>query len=151
MIDVVATDEQLERCWAIRLEVFVGEQKVPDDEEIDALDIEERTVHLLASRDGADLGTLRLYPDGPGVCHIGRVAVKRSARGLGVGRELMDRAAQVALERFGDDGGVEIHLSAQEQAIGFYEACGYELIDGPHYLDAGIWHRDMVGHFPLPG
>ena len=145
MIEVVSTREGLERCWAIRMEVFVEEQRVPVEEEVDALDTAPETIHLLASHDGRDLGTARILPEEPGHCHIGRVAVLAAARGLGVGRELMDAAGQVALERCaGPDGTVEIRLSSQEQAMGFYRSCGYEVLEGERYLDAGIWHRDMA-------
>ncbi len=145
MIEIVTTREQVERCWAIRMDVFVEEQQVPVEEEVDALDEAPETIHLLVSREGRDLGTARVLPEGPGHCHIGRVAVLAAARGLGVGRELMDAAAQVALERCaGPDGTIEIRLSSQEQAMGFYLSCGYEVLEGERYLDAGIWHRDMA-------
>ena len=149
MIDVVTNEEGLARCQAIRLDVFVGEQNVPLEEEIDALDTAPSTIHLLGSRDGVDLATARVLPEGAGHCHIGRVAVRQAARGTGMGRDIMAAAARVALERCADsEGHVEILLSSQVQAIGFYEACGYELIPGEEYLDAGIWHRDMVLHLP---
>ncbi|MFT0847901.1 GNAT family N-acetyltransferase [Actinomycetaceae bacterium L2_0104] len=145
MIEIVESREQLERCLAIRLEVFVEEQAVPPEEEIDALDTAPDTIHLLAVHEGRDVGTARVLSEGPGHCHIGRVAVRAQARGTGVGRELMDAAAAVALERCsGPDGKVEILLSSQEQAMGFYRSCGYEVVNGERYLDAGIWHQDMV-------
>ncbi len=145
MIEVVETREQLERCWAIRMEVFVDEQRVPPEEEVDTLDTAPETIHLLAVHDGRDLGTARILPENPGHCHVGRVAVRAQARGSGVGRELMDAAAAVALDRCaGPDGTVEILLSSQERAMGFYRSCGYEVVSGERYLDAGIWHQDMV-------
>ena len=55
MIEIVSTREQLERCWLFAREVFVEEQRVPE-EEVDALDTAPETIHLLASRDGRDLG-----------------------------------------------------------------------------------------------
>ena len=144
-ISIAQTQEQLNRCFAIRLAVFVGEQHVPLQEEVDALDTASGTIHLLASCDGRDLGTLRILPEGPGHCHIGRVAVQVAARGSGVGRQLMARAAEIGRERCCDsDGHVKIMLLSQEQAMGFYEACGYAVVSGERYLDAGIWHQDMV-------
>lgn len=146
MIEIVTTREQLERCWAIRLEVFVVEQLVPESEEIDALDTAPTTTHVLVSRDGVDLGTGRLLPDSPGHVHIGRVAVRAAARRTGVGRELMDALAAVALDHADEDGKVAIELSAQEQAMPFYAALGYEIVSGDRYLDCNIWHQDMVLH-----
>jgi len=142
-VEVVTDENGLRRCWAIRMEVFVREQNVPPDEEVDALDTDHSTVHLIATVDGVDLGTLRVLPEKPGYCHIGRVAVRRAARATGIGYALMTYAEHVALERCADSDGVVIALSSQEQAIGFYEKCGYRLLPGERYLDAGIWHRDM--------
>ncbi|MDN6487650.1 MAG: hypothetical protein L0K34_09230 [Ancrocorticia sp.] len=130
MIELVTTRAQLERCWAIRFAVFVDEQQVPLDEEVDQLDTAPSTIHLLAVVDGKDVGTLRILPEEAGHCHIGRVAVSGLARGTGVGR-------------------VRIELSSQEQAMGFYRACGYEVVSGKRYLDAGIWHEDMVQEVSL--
>lgn len=78
MIELVTTRAQLERCWAIRFAVFVDEQQVPLDEEVDQLDTAPSTIHLLAVVDGKDVGTLRILPEEAGHCHIGRVAVSDS-------------------------------------------------------------------------
>ncbi|AWE42586.1 MULTISPECIES: GNAT family N-acetyltransferase [unclassified Actinobaculum] len=142
-VEVVTDESGLRRCWDIRMEVFVHEQNVPPEEEIDALDTDLSTVHLIATVDGVDVGTLRVLPEKPGYCHIGRVAVRRAARATGIGYALMSYAERVALDRCADSDGVVIALSSQEQAVGFYEKCGYRLLAGERYLDAGIWHRDM--------
>lgn len=137
----VRTEAELKRAWDIRLDVFVGEQQVPIEEEIDDLDLAPSTLHVLAVEDGADVGTARLLDDGPGHYHIGRVAVRSEARGTGVGRELMEYLARTAAERSG--GRAEIFLSAQERAMGFYASLGYEVVDGRSYCDAGIPHQEM--------
>ncbi|MCI1675942.1 MAG: GNAT family N-acetyltransferase [Ancrocorticia sp.] len=145
MILVATTPGDRARCYAIRLNVFVREQGVPADLEIDDADDAPTTVHLLATRAGHDVGTARILVEAPGHCHVGRVAVERSARGTGVGKELMAFAADFACAQFADSQGtVTLALSAQLHAIGFYESCGYTLVPGEQYLDAGIWHRDMV-------
>lgn len=118
---------------AIRHEVFVTEQKVPAELEIDESD--PRSLHALA-RDAAGraLGTARLLPDG----HIGRISVLAHARGAGVGAALVTALMQAARER-GDAGVV---LSAQTHAIGFYRKLGFAEEGGP-YDDAGIPHITM--------
>ena len=117
----------------IRFAVFVEEQKVPEEAEIDERD--PHCVHALAwSDDGRPLGTGRLLPDG----HIGRMAVLRQARGSGVGSALL-RALMQAARRRGDR---ELMLSAQTHAIGFYERFGF-VAEGEQYDDAGIPHRAM--------
>lgn len=142
-VHIVTSSEMLERCFAIRREVFVDEQGVPGDEEIDTLDFTESTIHVLALHDGADVGTARLLYDSPGRVHIGRVAVREQARRLGVGRALMEALQRVALQSYGDDAGVRVALSAQLRAVPFYTSLGYALVDGCTYLDAGIEHQDM--------
>lgn len=138
----------LERAWRIRHEVFVVEQKVPVEEEVDVRDLEPGTVHALAWLDGEPVATGRMLADHPGEVHVGRVAVLRSARGRGVGAAVMAHLEGVALARHGvrvgDELEVRVALAAQEQAIGFYTRLGYRIVSGERYLDAGIWHQDMA-------
>ena len=132
-----------EACFAVRKEVFVGEQGVPEDMEYDA-----GAVHVLAVReDGVPLGTGRLLcgdaavaqtGGDPSVGSLGRLAVTKEARGLGVGVALVRAIDDAARAR-----GLEaVDLHAQTHALGFYERLGYEAY-GPGYLEAGIPHRAM--------
>lgn len=130
----------------VRLEVFVVEQAVPFALEIDARDEEPTTIHLLArGADGTPLGAGRLLmePEHPGRVHLGRLAVRSIVRGTGLGARIVAALEQTALSHSGRPS-VEVVLSAQEQAMGFYEHCGYRVLDGRRYLDAGIWHQDMA-------
>lgn len=85
----------------VRLEVFVGEQAVPFVQEIDARDFLATTIHVLAmGADGAPLGAGRLLrePARPDRVHLGRLAVRRIARGTGLGARLvaaLEDAAQI--------------------------------------------------------
>lgn len=144
-VDVLRVSDAagLDRVHTLRFEVFVDEQGVSPEEELDDRDQLPGTVHLLAVAGAQDLGTARLLADGPGQVHVTRVAVRASARGLGLGRVLMAEAERLALADHADAGQVRVELSAQESAIGFYAALGYE-IGTDRYLDAGIWHRDAV-------
>ena len=146
----VETPEQRAAMTAIRMAVFVQEQNVAAEREMDALDDDPSTLHVLAvGDDGSALGTARLLPPHHAgePAHIGRVAVAGAARGLGVGALLMTALETEALERFGavTDGvrSVSVELSAQEQALGFYDRLGY-VARPERYLDEGIWHRDAV-------
>lgn len=144
----VRTREQLEAAWRVRLAVFVEEQQVPLDEEVDAADTAETTTHVIVvtvedPHDAVATGRLLSDPAHPGVVHIGRVAVRERWRTGGVGAIVMRALEDLAVETASVDGTVRIELSAQEQAIGFYERLGYT-ITGERYLDAGIWHRDAV-------
>ncbi|MFF0850276.1 GNAT family N-acetyltransferase [Streptomyces sp. NPDC003388] len=135
-----------EACFAVRKEVFVVEQGVPQDIEYDAYDAV--AVHVLAVReDGVPLGTGRLlYGDAAAaktggdasVGSLGRLAVARQARGLGVGAALVRAVEEAARAR----GLAAVDLHAQTHALGFYERLGYEAY-GPEFPDAGIAHRAM--------
>ncbi|NUP14731.1 MAG: GNAT family N-acetyltransferase [Streptomyces sp.] len=133
-------------CFAVRKDVFVGEQGVPEDIEYDAYDA--TAVHVLAVReDGVPLGTGRLLHGeaaaakvggDPAVGSLGRLAVTQAARGLGVGAALV-RAIEDAARA---QGLVAVDLHAQTQALGFYERLGYAAY-GPEFPDAGMPHRAM--------
>jgi predicted GNAT family N-acyltransferase len=153
VVERVVDDGGLAAAHALRLAVFVDEQGVPLEEEIDDLDTAATTTHVLVrdrERDGAVVGTGRLLTDPahPGEVHVGRVAVAASARGTGAGAAVMRALEELALAEHavsGADGrrAVRVLLSAQVQAIGFYERLGY-VVSGPVYLDAGIDHRDAA-------
>ena len=123
----------IELIFALRKAVFIEEQDVPADVEMDELD--PICQHVLAWKDGIAVGTGRIAPDG----RIGRMAVSASCRGQGIGRDILN-----GLMRMGRDMGVErLYLSAQCQAIPFYEKAGF-VASGPVYDDAGIEHRHMT-------
>ena len=122
-----------EEATRIRFTVFVEEQKVPADIELD--DWDARCLHALArDAQGRAVGTGRLLPDG----HIGRMAVLPVARGSGVGSALLRALMQAARER----GHAEAVLSAQTHAVPFYARHGYVTV-GAVYEEAGIPHVDM--------
>ncbi|MGW4288402.1 GNAT family N-acetyltransferase [Streptomyces sp. NPDC004673] len=135
-----------EACFTVRKDVFVAEQGVPEDIEYDAYDA--TAVHVLAmGEDGVPLGTGRLLHGAAAagktggdtsVGSLGRLAVTRRARGLGVGAALV-RAIEDAAR---DLGLTAVDLHAQTQALGFYERLGYTAY-GPEFQDAGIAHRAM--------
>lgn len=140
----VETLEELADALEIRRRVFIEEQLVPEAEEIDRFDEDPTTVddcvHVLARLDGEPVATGRLLLDDPPAerAHIGRVAVLLEHRRTGAGRVVME-ALQGEARRLGRPG---ITLSAQVQAMPFYERLGYEA-RGTVFLDAGIEHRWM--------
>jgi len=118
---------------AIRTTVFVGEQNVPPEIEIDGRDPE--CVHALAeSAAGEAIGTGRLMPDG----RIGRMAVLAAWRGRGVGAAILEALMDEARRR----GFRETYLHAQSHAKDFYARHGYA-VEGEEYLEAGIAHIGM--------
>jgi len=144
---VAASEDELAQVRAVRREVFVEEQAVPEELEYDQYDA--TSVHLLArTADGVPLGTgrlihgeqaLKLTGGTPGRVLLGRLAVVKAARGTGLGAQLVRAIEQAGREH----GGTELELHAQVQALGFYERLGYTA-EGPVYQDAGIPHRTMT-------
>ncbi len=134
-----ASTAEMEQCYAVRLEVFVQEQSVPLELEIDEADITAK--HALALIDGEPAGTARLLIDtlGPGQAKIGRVAVRTKFRGQGLASKLMALLEMKAK----DLGQSQITLDAQVSVIPLYEKLGYEAY-GPIFDDAGIDHRKMT-------
>jgi len=132
-VELAAWDVLRDEATAVRYAVFVAEQSVPWELEIDEFD--PVSVHALA-RDGsgAAIGTGRLLPDG----HIGRMAVLPRARGRGVGSALLIALMDESRRR----GNREAILSAQVQATAFYARHGY-VAEGEPYDDAGIAHIAM--------
>jgi predicted GNAT family N-acyltransferase len=136
----------LAACFQIRKDVFVGEQQVPEELECDAHDAD--AVHVLAvDADGSALGTGRLLhgaaaadrTDGDLTAgSLGRLAVTRAARGLGVGAALVHAVEEEARTL----GLAAVDLHAQTHALGFYERLGY-VAYGPEFPDAGMPHRAM--------
>jgi len=121
----------------IRLEVFVQEQQVPLEEELDARDAQ--CLHAVAyDADGQAMGTGRLLPDG----HIGRMAVRKAWRGQGVGSLLLNALMDAARRR----GDAEVVLDAQLHARPFYARHGF-VEEGGTFMDAGIPHRVMRRRF----
>lgn len=141
-IDRVETAADMAAALSVRTRVFVEEQHVPIEEEVDAYDDASATgvVHVLGRLDGLPIATARLLLEthGDGYPHIGRVAVLAEHRGRGYGREVMAALHREARMR----GFAGVTLAAQTHAIGFYAGLGY-VARGPVFLDAGIEHRDM--------
>ena len=141
MIKILKSKEELNLGFALRIEVFVKEQKVPIELELDEKDHSKNTVHIGYFSDDKLIGVARLIDMNKDVIHIGRVAIDKEYRGQGIGHELLiccENIAQQILKRK-----IIIELSAQIQAEKFYESLGYNRVNDTIYLDAGIEHVDM--------
>ncbi|OKL46894.1 hypothetical protein BSR28_05570 [Boudabousia liubingyangii] len=153
-------------CQQVRQQVFVGEQGVSLDLEIDGRDPLPSTHHLLALElgleptdsledlealsSGKPVGTGRLLLDSahPGSVHLGRLAVLSDWRGRGLGSELLSRLEQIALREYGrSEAGtqsVKVVLSAQLQALDFYTQRGYMPVREETHFEAGIEHLEVA-------
>jgi predicted GNAT family N-acyltransferase len=132
----IRSDKHLEKAFSIRLRVFVKEQGVPRDIELDRHD--ETATHFLAVVGDRPVGTARVVIRN-GSAKIGRMAVLKSYRRKGVGTELLKKAVRLARRRKAK----RIFLNAQIPVIGFYEKMGFRCA-GRVFDEAEIPHRKMV-------
>jgi predicted GNAT family N-acyltransferase len=130
-----ARDDERAALLALRHQVFVSEQGVPLDLEIDEHD--ETATHIVAVDDGVLVGTCRVLQAGE-LAKFGRLVVARDARGRGIGAALLQEAERHA-RAMGCD---RMVLAAQTSAMGLYERAGYAARGGV-FLDAGIEHVTM--------
>jgi len=118
----------------IRHAVFVEEQGIPESLEWDGRDDACRHVLALAGDSGV-IATGRLLHDG----RIGRMAVLPAWRGCGVGRALLERLQELALQ----DGLRQVYVHAQAAVAGFYRRAGFRIVGQP-FVTAGIAHVVMT-------
>lgn len=121
----------------VRHEVFVLEQNVPIELEWDEMDAQ--CLHAVVYDDaGQALATARLLPDG----HIGRMAVRKTARGQGIGGIMLQALMDEAHKR----GERSVLLNAQTHAEPFYRRFGF-VRDSEEFMEAGIAHIRMRHDF----
>lgn len=128
-----ASELELDTARAIRRAVFVEEQGVPVDVELDGLDGEAE--HFLARLGALPVATARARRTSKG-WKVERVAVLAPQRQLGVGRVLVQGVLEHA------PAGVPVYVHAQESALGFWERLGF-IAEGPRFEEGGIGHRRM--------
>jgi predicted GNAT family N-acyltransferase len=133
-IRIVPWSEARPDAMSVREAVFVVEQGVPPEIELDEWDTQ--CDHALAfTPGGCAVGTGRLLPDG----HIGRMAVLGEWRGRGVGGALLAALVERAAER----GMKRLLLNAQTHAVPFYARYGF-VVFGAEFMEADIPHVAMA-------
>lgn len=126
--------KEVHRAFALREQVFYGEQGVPRQEDVDELDRDAQ--HLIALDAGGErvIGTLRLLSFGE-EAKIGRVVVAADQRRRGVASRML----RIALDRAREQGFARVRLAAQIRALGLYERAGFAVESAP-FEEAGIPH-----------
>lgn len=120
----------------IRTEVFVKEQKVPADLEVD--DYEDKCKYFVLYVDETPAAVARYYPTEDNGIHVQRVAVQLNFRKQGLASKLLNHLMADAKT----NGYTYVILGAQDQANGFYKTLGFHVV-GEQFLDAGILHHNM--------
>ncbi|MFD6860317.1 GNAT family N-acetyltransferase [Rhodococcus sp. NPDC060090] len=123
----------LYKILMLRTDVFVHEQRIVDEPELDGVDLEPFTELYWIEENNAVVATLRLINDGD-PAHIGRVATARSARGRGLAAGLIEAAVAASP--------TAVEISAQARLEKWYERFGFART-GPNYIEAGINHVPM--------
>lgn len=129
------TETDLEAAIGVRFRVFVDEQSIPAEEELDEDDA--IATHAIALAGGRAIGAGRVVVR-DGVARIGRMAVDRSHRRRGIGGLLL-RFLEAEAEA---QGATEYVLHAQEYVKSFYAAHGYAERGGV-FLEVDLPHVEM--------
>ena len=135
-VKLVETEAELESAIGVRFRVFVAEQNVPAEEELDEADA--AATHVIALRHGSIVGTGRLLSRDPAVAIIGRMAVDKSWRRQGVGGLILEFLEDEARTQ----GMRRSVLHAQEYVKSFYAAHGYQEHGDP-FVEVDIPHIEM--------
>ena len=135
-VKLVETESELEGAIAVRFRVFVSEQSIPPEEELD--DADAVATHAAAVYQGQVVGTGRLVHREDGTGQVGRMAVDQHWRRHGVGGRILQFLEETARSR----GINRCILHAQEYVKGFYADRGYQEY-GDTFLEANIPHVEM--------
>jgi len=137
-VDIVSSEDDLDRAFFVRQKVFVEEQKVSAEEEFD--EFEKQSRHFLARNGKLEpVGTARWRSTAEGI-KLERFAVLNSARGTGVGSALVESVLMDIKSQKGTD--QSLYLHAQLSAVPLYKKFGFKEI-GHHFLECDIWHVAM--------
>lgn len=126
-----------EGATAVREAVFIKEQMIPREIELDGCDIEAVQI-LVTTKDGTPVATARMITQEAGVSRIGRMAVLFNYRGNGLGKLMLKELMGFARRRRDK----VMTLNAQSSAMAFYKKMGFEL-EGEPFMEAGISHVKM--------
>lgn len=141
MIRILESEKDRLLGFKLRTEVFVNEQNVPIELELDEKDNSEHTIHIGYFNIDELIGVARLIDMDKEVIHIGRVAIDKNHRDEGIGHKLILGCEDIAKKVLNRDFNIE--LSAQVYVETFYKKLGYNRINNNIYIDAGIEHIDM--------
>ena len=135
-VKIVTTERERELVYSIRKKVFVEEQHVPIEEEIDKH--EDEAIHFICYSDGKAVGASRLrIIDNYG--KLERICVLKEFRGQSLGKQIIVKMEEIALKH----GCNLTKLHAQTHAEQFYKHLGYTTVSD-EFMDAGIPHVAMI-------
>jgi len=133
---IVVSDRELEGAFEVRKQVFVGEQGIPEDLELDELDME--AMHVVGKDGERIVGTARVLFLAASQAKLERMAILKPFRRRGIGKGIISFLD----EEFKNRGTEKVVLHAQCSAVDFYKSCGFEESGSP-FWEAGIKHVKM--------
>lgn len=136
-VNVVESKLAIEKVFEIRRSVFVTEQQVPLEEEIDEFDTSDSVIHLLGMHNDLPVAASRIRFVN-NYAKLERIAVLKEFRGMNFGAEMVISMEKVILNH----NYKKAVLNAQTYAEGFYKKLGYTTVSGV-FMDAGIPHITM--------
>jgi len=133
---IVVSDRELEGAFEVRRQVFVGEQGIPEDLELDELDME--AMHVVVKDGERIVGTARVLFLAASQAKLERMAILKPFRRRGIGSRIISFLTEELRNRQVE----QLVLHAQYAVIAFYKSCGFEET-GPPFLEVGIKHIKM--------
>ena len=133
---IVVSDRELEGAFEVRKQVFVEEQGIPEDMELDELDME--AMHMVVKDGEGIVGTARVLFLAANQAKLERMAILKPFRRRGIGKGIISFLD----EEFKNRGTEQVVLHAQCSAVNFYKSCGFEESGSP-FWEAGIKHVKM--------
>ncbi len=132
------TPNEFEAYYLLRFEILRKPWKMPLGSEKDEL--ENESIHIMACDENKNiLGVCRLQFNSPAEAQLRYMAVKEGTQGLGVGKKLIEFAQEKAKQK----GTEKITLQSREIAVGFYEKCGFKVIEKSYLMWDEIQHYLM--------
>ena len=135
-IRFIQNSKDMLSCLELRRTVFIEEQNVPENEEVDGDDPDCDHILLTVSDIPVGAARLKYYND---FVKVQRVCVLKNYRGQGIGSNIINFIIR-HVEK--NDIRSSVRLGSQFHALEFYKGLGF-IEFGEEYLDAGILHKDM--------
>ncbi|MFD2515000.1 GNAT family N-acetyltransferase [Pontibacter locisalis] len=133
----IKNEQDLKTAHSIREQVFVLEQKVPREAELD--EHEPVSKHYLATYEGVPCGAARWRVTQDGV-KLERFAVLQSYRNKSIGAHILKAVLEDVQQ---EHTGKKVYLNAQLPAVNFYKRHGFEP-EGEMFTECDIKHYKMV-------
>lgn len=135
-IKQITNKKEFKETIKIRETVFIKEQNVPKEIEIDEIDKEAK--HFIAYIKNKPIGCARIRKINY-YAKLERIAILKEYRGKGFGKELTNFLINYCKK----EGFNEIHIHSQIYVSSFYEKLGFKSI-GKKFLEADIEHIEMI-------